>query len=249
MKGKNIANLIAKSNAGWAVYIMFSGLSLESFHTGYLKLQECIQSNVGSSIEADQVLNLMENTRRPEKYSIIISILFALCSVFLAQIGLYIADIITDALVVQSYYIMWRTSDTALDCRNVSDFVIRYNRTMDLADYRYCLTSQSKFVYSVTAILLPSLSYIAEDARNSKKLKNEDIPGEKRNHGRRHEILYEILRWIIIILFPLWPLFIFLYKTYPLVKYNWRTGTERRTFKRRLEKICLMVLMLHSELL
>ena len=142
-------------------------------------------------------------------------------------------------------YIMWRTSDTALDCRNMSDFVIRYNRTMDLADYPYCLTSHSKFVYSVTAILLPSLFYIVEDVRNSRKLKNEDILGDKRNHGRKYAILYEILRWIIIILFPLWPLFIFLYKTYPLVKYNWRTGTERRIFKRRLEKICLMVLVVH----
>ena len=61
----------------------------EKVKKDYLRLQACLQGNVGTCLESYQVLGLMRNTRNPTKRSIITRILFRVLGVFLFQLGLY----------------------------------------------------------------------------------------------------------------------------------------------------------------
>ena len=93
-------------------------------------------------------------------------------------------------------------------------------------------------------MLLPSFFYIIEDVRGSKKFRDEEMEAESGSRRRMKEFFYGLGRLIIIVAFPLWPLVIFLSRTHPLVRFYWKTGTDKRKYKEKLEKICQMVVSL-----
>ena len=204
----------------------------------YLRLQMCLQQNLGTSLKATQVLYLMDSTREPKKWSIYAKILFSLFTVYLLQFALYIADITTDSLVAHKYYTQWVTSNSSNDLCFLVDNEKINNITFNLTDYPDCLTSQSKFTYTMAFMILPILFYLIELGRNYKKL----LPDYLKNEYAFGAII--LLSMIFSpILALLWPGILFFWEAYGLVKYELKQGAERRTHKMCFDNIALMVLV------
>ena len=229
----------------------------------FLRLQACIQKHVGSSLEANQVLDIFQQTRKPTKISIILSVAYALLGLYLFQMGLYLMDVITDSLVAKGYYQEWKFPNTSSKTCMWSSPLSRYiivsgNKTFDVSDlteYPDCLSHMWKFLYTTGFMLLPTLFYLIEMLRHykkifaPKKITNEDCTKTEAYLLCGHNVRIEFLVPIGIVVFPLltpfWPLILFVWKSYPLAKFHWKSGPEKRKYLEQFERISLIVLVVH----
>ena len=213
----------------------------------YLNLQKCLQVNLGTSMQTNQVLNLMESTRQPRKWSIVVKIMISLLAVYLFQLGLYLVDVVTDSLVAIYYHHQWSVHNSSNDvCYPMSNKNNNTNITFDLRDYPKCLTNQSKFTYTMAFILLPSIFYLIEIWRNYKILLNIEDTEYLKERKRK----FCVIGLICIIFFPilavLWPGILFVWKTYPLIMSESKDHPQkRRKHKEDFEKVSLMVVVVH----
>ena len=144
---------------------------------------ECIQKYVGSSLKANQVLALFKATRKPKTSSIIVKVAYALLVVYLFQMGLYLMDVITDALVAEDYYQNWRAPNSSKEqCQwnsALSKYVVvsgdNISNVSDLSKYPDCLSDMWKFFYTTGFMVLPTLFYLIEMLRHFKKLRSDII--------------------------------------------------------------------------
>ena len=109
----------------------------------YLKLQKCLQENIGTSAESSQVIKLMASTRNPTKASIIMRIVFCVLAVVLFQLGLYVLDIVTDSLVARDYYKKWVHINSSTGKACFEDLGEKAeSASVNLRDYPNCLTNK-----------------------------------------------------------------------------------------------------------
>ena len=203
----------------------------------YLAFHACVQKHVGTSLHSNQVLKIMVSSRQPRKMSIILSVAYAILAVYLFQLGLYVLDVITDALVANDYYHQWKESNFT---NEMCPFILNNGRILgnrSLTEYPSCLSIKSKFFYTASFMVLPPLLYLIEILRHYEKiLKMEKVPG-----------IVVLLVGIVIfpLLTPFWPFILFMWKTYPLVRYHFARGTARREYLEQFADVSLIILVVH----
>ena len=203
----------------------------------YLSLHACVQNHVGTSLNSNLVLKIMESSRQPRKMSILVSVAYAILAMYLFQLGLYVLDVITDALVSNDYYQQWRESNfTDEICpllANDGKFLGNYS----LTEYPSCLSSKSKFFYTASFMILPPIFYLIEILRHYKKiLKMDKVPG----------LVFFLVGIVIFpLLTPFWPFILFAWKTYPLVRYHFSRGPARRKYLEQFADVSLIILVVH----
>ena len=213
----------------------------EKLEKDYLLLQTCLQRNVGTCLESNQVLTLMESTRNPTKRSIITKLVFCVLAIFVFQLGLYVLDVVTDSLVALDYYKKWTDTNLSSDICFLAFAGGKENTTITLSDYPSCLTYCWKFSYTMLFMFLPSLFYLIETRRHLTK--------SLAKYFGRGNSLTPLKNGMCMILLPilavLWPVILFFRKAYLLIGYQWKTWPERLKDKGKFERVSNIVLIVH----
>ena len=232
----------------------------------YLLLQSCIQMHVGSSLQANQVLQVFQTARTPKMLSIILTVASALLGLYLFQMGLYLMDVITDSLVAQDYYRDWKSPNSSSEICQWNPTLSRYvivsdqitSNVTDLKEYPKCLSDMWKFLYTTGFMLLPTLFYLIEMLRHYARIlktRGEKIKEGIKTDEKKSLIAYvqDLPIWVVVpigivafpLLTPFWPLILFALKSYPLAMFHCKSGTARRYYWERFEAISLIILVVH----
>ena len=117
----------------------------ENIDKGYIELNHCLKERLGSSKDTCKAVQLMNGTKGSTTTTILALLCRIIISVLILPMSLYIADLITDAFVANTYYEEQKKENDTQDFCTQDSFS---PSKITLEDYPTCL-SEWKFYYTV----------------------------------------------------------------------------------------------------